>query len=99
MQTFRILCDNQGTLKIWQSFNLILKWCIWTNEYWCLLYIYYFSLTRYVLEKEMATHSSILAWRIPGMGDPGGLPSMGLHRVRHNWSDLATAAAAAENVY
>ena len=35
------------------------------------------------LEKEMATHSSVLAWRIPGMGEPGGLPSMGLHRVRH----------------
>ena len=36
------------------------------------------------LEKEMATHSSVLAWRIPGMGEPGGLPSMGSHRVRHN---------------
>ena len=36
------------------------------------------------LEKEMATHSSILAWRIPGMGEPGGLPSMGSHRVGHN---------------
>ena len=35
-------------------------------------------------EKEMATHSSVLAWRIPGMGEPGGLPSMGLHRVGHN---------------
>ena len=36
------------------------------------------------LEKEMATHSSVLAWRIPGMGEPGGLPSMGLHRVGHD---------------
>ena len=36
------------------------------------------------LEKEMATHSSVLAWRIPGMGQPGGLPSMGLHRVGHD---------------
>ena len=36
------------------------------------------------LEKDMATHSSVLAWRIPGMGKPGGLPSMGLHRVGHN---------------
>ena len=43
----------------------------------------------------MATHSSVLAWRIPGMGKPGGLPSLGSHRVRHNWSDLAAAAAAA----
>ena len=44
------------------------------------------------MEEEMATHSSIPAWRIPGMGEPGGLPSMGLHRVKHNWSDLAAAA-------
>ena len=43
----------------------------------------------------MATHSSVLAWRIPGMGEPGGLPSLGLHRVGHDWSDLAAAAAAA----
>ena len=45
------------------------------------------------MEKEMATHSSVLAWRIPGMVEPGGLPSMGLHRVGHDWSDLAAAAA------
>ena len=44
------------------------------------------------LEKEMATHSSVLAWRIPGMGEPGGLPSMGSHKVGHDWSDLAAAA-------
>ena len=43
----------------------------------------------------MATHSRILAWRIPGMGEPGGLLFMGSHRVGHNWSDLAAAAAAA----
>ena len=43
----------------------------------------------HALEKEMATHSSILAWRIPGMGEPGGLPSVGSHRVGHDWSDLA----------
>jgi len=42
----------------------------------------------------MATHSSVLAWRIPGTGEPDGLPSQGSHRVRHNWSDLAAAAAA-----
>ena len=47
------------------------------------------------LEKEMATHSSILAYRIPGKGEPGGLPSMGSHRVGHDGSDLAGAAAAA----
>ena len=49
----------------------------------------------HALEKEMATHSSILAWRIPGTMESGGLSSMGSHRVRHNWSDLAAAAAAA----
>ena len=38
----------------------------------------------HALEKEMATHSSVLAWRIPGMAEPGGLPSMGSHRVRHD---------------
>ena len=52
----------------------------------------------HALEKEMATHSSVLAWRIPGTGEPGGLPSMGSHRVRHDWSDLAAAAAAAEYI-
>ena len=45
------------------------------------------------LEKEMATHSSVLAWRIPGTGEPRGLPSMGSHRVGHDWSEVATAAA------
>ena len=46
---------------------------------------------------QMGTHSSALAWRIPGMGEPGGLPSMGSHRVGHDWSDLAAAAAADED--
>ena len=53
-----------------------------------------FSFHFHTLEKEMATHSSVLAWRIPGMGEPGGLRSMGSHRVGHDWSDLAAAAAA-----
>ena len=43
-------------------------------------------------EKEMATHSSTLAWRVPWMEEPGGLPSQELHRVGHDWSDLAAAA-------
>ena len=43
-----------------------------------------FTFHFHALEKEMATHSSVLAWRIPGMGEPGGLPSMGLHRVGHD---------------
>ena len=48
-------------------------------------------------EKEMATHSSTLAWRIPGTGEPGGLPSTGRQRVGHDWSDLAPAAAASKH--
>ena len=48
-----------------------------------------FTFHFHALEKKMATHSSVLAWRIPGMGEPGGLLSMGSHRVRHDWSDLA----------
>ena len=48
-----------------------------------------FTFHFHALEKEMATHSSVRAWRIPGTGDPGGLPSMGSHRVGHDWSDLA----------
>ena len=56
---------------------------------------YTFTFHFHALEKEMATHSSVLASRIPETGEPGGLPSMGLHRVGHNWSDLAAAAAAA----
>ena len=56
------------------------------NLFYCLLFAI-------LLILEMATHSSVLAWRIPGMGEPGGLLSMGLHRVRHNWSDLAVAEA------
>ena len=43
-----------------------------------------FTFQFHALEKEMATHSSVLVWRIPGMAEPGGLPSMGLHRVRHD---------------
>ena len=58
-----------------------------------------FTFHFHALEKEMATHSSILAWRIPGMGEPGRLPSMGLHRIRHDWSDLAAAATRKSEVY
>ena len=51
-----------------------------------------FTFHFHALEKEMATHSSVLAWRIPGRGESGGLPCMGSHRVGHDWSDLAAAA-------
>ena len=52
-----------------------------------------FTFHFHALEKAMATHSSVLAWRIPGTGEPGGLPSMGSHRVGQDRSDLAAAAA------
>ena len=58
-----------------------------------------FTFHFHALEKEMATHSSVLAWRIPGTEEPSGLPSMESHRVRHDWSDLAAAAAVAASAY
>ena len=57
-----------------------------------------FTFHFHALEKAMATHSSVLAWRIPGTGEPGGLPSMGSHGVGHNWSDLAAVAAAVSHL-
>ena len=53
-----------------------------------------FTFHFHALEKEMATHFSVLAWRIPGTGEPDGLPSVGSHRVGHDWSDLAASAVA-----
>ena len=54
-----------------------------------------FTFHFHALEKEMATHSSVLTWRTPGTGEPGGLLSMGSHRVGHDWGDLAAAATIA----
>ena len=54
-----------------------------------------FGYSACLMEKEKATHSSVLGWRIPGTTESGGLPSMGSHRVRHDWCNLAAAAAAA----
>ena len=59
---------------------------------WTRLSNFPFTFHFHALEKEMATHSSVLAWRIPETGEPDGLPSMGSHRVGHDWSDLAAAA-------
>ena len=56
---------------------------------WTRLSDFTFTFHFHALEKEMATHSSVLAWRILGTGEPGGLPSMGSHRVGHDWSDFA----------
>ena len=60
---------------------------------WIRLSDFTFTFHFHALEEEMATHSRVLAWRIPGAVGPGGLPSMGLHRVRDDWSDVAAAAA------
>ena len=58
-----------------------------------------FTFHFHALKKEMATHSSVLAWRIPVVGEPGGLPSVGSHRVRHDGSNLAAVAAAATDTF
>ena len=58
---------------------------------WTWLSDFTFTFHFHALKKETATHSSVLAWRIAGTGEPGGLPSMGSHRVGHDWSDLAAA--------
>ena len=64
----------------------------WGHWGWTQLSDFTLTFHFHALEKEMATHSSTFAWKIPGMGEPGWLPSMGSHRVGHNWSDLAAAA-------
>ena len=69
----------------WAAVRGVSKSRIWRSDFT-------FTFLFHALEKEMATHSSVLAWRIPGTGEPGRLPSMGLHRVGHDWSDLAAAA-------
>ena len=69
----------------WAAVHTVAKSRTWLSDFT-------FTFHFHALEKEMATHSSVLAWRIPGTGEPGGLPSMGSHRVRHDWSDLAAAA-------
>ena len=66
-------------------------WGRWGSTW---LSVFTFTFHFHALEKEMAIHSSVLAWRIPGTREPGGLPSMWSHRIRHYWSDLAAAAIA-----
>ena len=75
-------------------------WRIWSSikcqiYIWVLFHIIELQHLRQLRSRAMATHSSTLAWRIPWTEEPGGLPSMGSHRVGHDWCDLATAAAAA----
>ena len=93
--------EGNGTLLQYSCLENPMDWGAW----WASIYgvaksgtgpsDFTFTFHFHALEKEMATHSSVLAWRIPGTGEPGGQPSMGLHRVGHDWSDLAAAAAAA----
>ena len=70
----------------WAAVHGVTKSRTWLSDFT-------FTFHFHALEKEMATHSSVLAWRIQGTGEPGRLPSMGSHRVGHDWSDLAAAAA------
>ena len=92
VELFQILKDdavkvlNSMYQKIWKT----QQWQGWTR-----LSDFTFTFHFHALEKEMTTHSSVLAWKIPGMGEPSGLPSMGSHRVGHDWSNLAAAAAVA----
>ena len=72
----------------WAAVHGVAKSQTWLNDFT-------FTFHFHALEKEMATLSSVLAWRIPGTGESGGLLSVGLHRVRQDWRDLAAAAAAA----
>ena len=66
----------------WAAVHGVAKSQTWLSDFT-------FTFHFHALQKEMATHSSVLAWRIPGTGELGGLPSMGSHRVGHDWSNLA----------
>ena len=68
----------------WAAIHGVAKSQTWLSDFT-------FTFHFHALEKEVATHSSVLAWRIPGTGEPGGLRSLGSHRVGHDWSDLAVA--------
>ena len=72
----------------WAAVHGVTKSQTWLSDF---TFTFHFD----ALEKEMATHSSVLAWRISGTGEPGRLPFVGSHRFGHDWRDLAAAAAAA----
>ena len=83
-------CDGENTDGIRWALNEIPA--AWKNEKTGHIHFSLFTFHFHALQKEMATHSSILAWRIPGTEEPSGLLSMGSPGVRHDWSDLAAAA-------
>ena len=102
------ICFTYGSVFVGEGNGTPLQYCCLENPmdggaWWVAVHGVAKSRTRlsdftftfhfHALEKEMATHSNVLAWRIPGTGEPGGLPSMGSHRVGHDWSDLAAAEA------
>ena len=70
----------------WATVHGVAKSRTWLSDF-------SFTFHFHALEKEMATHFSVLAWRIPGTGEPGGLPSMGSHRVGHDWSDSSSSSS------
>ena len=97
--SFLLLCSSYSCLENpmdggawWAAVCGVAKSRTWLRDFT-------FTFHFHALEKEMATHSSVLAWRIPGTGEPGGLPSMGSHTVRHDWSDLAAAAASHTHIF
>ena len=81
--------DTASVLQFMTEFNLLAIWMLKEAVTITVLS----PLSNYTWLCWMAPHSSVLAWRIPGSGEPGGLPSLGSHRVGHDWSDLAAAAA------
>ena len=85
----KAMATHSCTLVWWRS---LVGCCPWVANSWTRLSDFTFTFHFHALEKEMATHCSVLAWRIPGAAEPGGLPSLGSHRVGHDWSDLAAAA-------
>ena len=78
-----------GSQRVGHNWATELNWTELNCGTW--LSDFTFTFHFHALEKEMAAHSSVLAWRIPGTGKPGGLPSTGSHRVGHDWSDLVAA--------
>ena len=78
-----VLCFSDLLHLVWKSLvaSMLLQMALFHSFLWLS--------SSPLPEKAMAPHSSVLAWRIPGTGEPGGLPSMGSHRVSHDWSDLA----------
>ena len=90
---YSCLENPMGRGAWWAAVHGVAKSRTWLSDFTLTFHFH-------ALEKEMAAHSSVLAWRIPGTGEPGGLPSVGSHQVRHDWSDWAAAATtAAVSVY